>query len=133
MIDVVRDPQGVRMALEALFEEDFVRSRMAGNLEDKSAEQQERIERAVPRRALSPGYYRWAEHLLRLDAERKAGVGFAPGDLACFEADGLVELDRARGKFERDHPECGACKRRLEFRHQPECSGCGAKFRRKGK
>ena len=133
MIDVVRDLEGVRMALEAIFEEDFVRGRIELQAGGASAETRARMEWQIPQRTLSPGYYRYADHLFRLDAERRAGVGFASAELAAFEADGLVVLDRARHAFEHRHPSCGACGIRQENRFSPECCGCHVKFRRRGK
>lgn len=128
MIDVVRDQEGVRLALEEIFEEDFVRARIDRNSAGASPETKERMRRQIPRRTLSPGYYAFAEHLLVLDEERQAGVAFS---LAGFEARGMVALQRARGEFERRHPPCSACGTRQENRFGMECSGCGTKFRRK--
>lgn len=120
------------MALEAIFEEDFVRARIE-RVSGATAESRARLAAQLPRRLLSPGYYRWAEHLFRLDAERRAGVGFSAGELAAVEVAGLVELDRARTTFENAHPACSACGLRQENRFGRECPGCGAKFRRKKK
>ena len=132
MIDVARDPEGVRMALEAIFEEDFVRARIEREAAGANPETRARMESRLPARTLSPGYYRFAQHLFHLDAQRKAGIVFASGDLAAFEVEGLLALDRARGEFERRHPSCSSCGTRQENRFSPECCGCGVKFRRKG-
>jgi hypothetical protein len=131
VIDVAYDAEGVRMALEALFEEDFVRARIERVAGSATAESRQRMEWQIPKRVLSPGYYRWAEHIFRLDAERRAGVGFTAGELAGVEVAGLVALDRARGAFENAHPACSACGLRQENRFGRECPSCGAKFRRK--
>lgn len=131
MIDVVHDAEGVRQALEAIFEEDFVRSRVDVHRSGADAATRARMEQRIPRRVLSPGYYRWAEHLLRIDAERRAGVPL--GALVAFEADGMVQVDRARAAFEGRHPKCTACGLRQENRFGVECPGCGAKFRKKNR
>ena len=117
------------MALEAIFEEDFARARIDRQIAGANAATRERMEWQIPKRTLSPGYYRYAEHLFRLDAEHRAGVGFSANELAAFEASGLVELERARNAFEHRHPACSACGLRQENRFGRECSGCGAKFR----
>jgi hypothetical protein len=132
VIDVARDPEGVRMALEEIFEEDFMRARIEREAAGASPETRARMESRLPARTLSPGYYRFAQHLFHLDAQRKAGIVFVCGDLAAFEVEGLLALDRARGEFERRHPACSSCGARQENRFSPECCGCGVKFRRKG-
>jgi hypothetical protein len=133
VIDVVRDSEGVRMALEEIFEEDYVRASLEREFAGANVETRARLESRIPARTLSPGYYRFAQHLFHLDAQRKASVVFASGDLAAFELDGLIALDRARGEFERRHPACSSCGARQPNRFAPECCECGVKFRRKGK
>ena len=128
MIEIVRDAEGVRMALEEIFEEDFVRARVERESAGANAETKERMQRQIPKRTLSPGYYAFAEHLRSLDDERRAGIIFRVGDLAAFEARGLVALDRARSEFEHRHPACSGCGVRQENRFGRECSGCGVKF-----
>lgn len=132
MIHAERDADGVREALEALFEESFVRARIQREAAGASAETRERMEWQLPKRKLSPGYYRWAEHLLLLDEQRRAGVGFTACELAHFEASGLVQLELARAEFKSRHPSCGACGERQENRFSPQCCACGVRFRRKG-
>jgi hypothetical protein len=131
VIDVARDRDGVREALDMLLEEDFARAvldRRAPNADD---DQRVRMEGALPVRVLSPGYFRWAEHLLRLDAEREAGVPLRADDLAAYEVDGLLDIQRVRAEFQRRHPVCGACGERQDNRHQARCNDCGVKFERK--
>ena len=132
MIDVVNDAEGVRMALEEIFEEDFVRARVRRESAHASEETQERLLCQVPLRTLSPGYYKFGEHLLLLEAEQKAGVGLSAGELLRFEARGLVALAQARGNFGYRHPACSACGTRQQNRFGVECGNCGTKFRRKG-
>ncbi|QNI34537.1 hypothetical protein H7849_11940 [Alloacidobacterium dinghuense] len=133
MIDVARDAEGVRKALEEIFEEDFVRARIDRESAGATPETKERMQRQIPRRTLSPGYYRVAEYLLAIDAERRAGIVFSLRDLCCWEVDGLVALDRARGAYESRHPACSACGARQDTRFNRECSNCGVKFRTRKK
>jgi hypothetical protein len=131
MIDVVHDTEGVRMALEEIFEQDFVRSRIERESAGANEETRERMSFQIPPRTLSPGYYEFGQHLLRLDAEQKAGVGFTAGDLAAFEVSGLLALAHARSAFEDRHPACNTCGTRQLNRFAVECSSCGVKFRKR--
>jgi hypothetical protein len=132
VIDVANDAEGARIALEEIFEEDYVRSRVELTCADISQETRDRLAAQVPPRTLSPGYYEFAEHLLWLDSERAAGIGFSAEGLAAFEVRGLVALGRARTAFDGRHPKCSRCGARQPGRFGVECSGCGAKFARKG-
>jgi hypothetical protein len=131
VIDVWKDMEGARLALEEIFEEDFLRAHLVRQMEHASPETRERIGAQVPPRKLAWGYYRFADYLLELDVQRTAGVGVAERDLLAFEVKGLVALDRARKAFEGRHPACNLCNRRQVNRFGAECSGCGAKFQRK--
>jgi hypothetical protein len=130
-IDVWHDTEGVRMALEEIFEEDFVRSRIHSEASGADPETLARMERQVPPRTLAWGYYRFGEYLLHLDALKRAGVVFAARDLAAFEAEGILALHRARSAFEGRHPACSSCGIRQQNRFGFECAGCGVKFQRK--
>jgi hypothetical protein len=132
VIDVANDAEGVRMALEEIFEEDYVRSRVGRESGGASEQTRERLAAQVPPRTLSPGYYSFALHLLWLEDERNAGIGFSADALAAFEVRGLVALGRARAAFDGRHPKCGACGASQQNRFSPECHSCGIKFRRKG-
>jgi hypothetical protein len=131
-IDVWRDPEGVRMALEEIFEEDFARARIQCESSGANAETLARMENRVPARTLAWGYYRFAEYLQHLDALKSAGILPVERDLAAFEAEGLLALDRARSAFEGRHPACGSCGARQQNRFGRECPECGIKFQRKG-
>jgi hypothetical protein len=131
MIDVWHDAEGVRMALEEIYESDFVRSRIQREAAGASPETVERMERQIAPRKLAWGYYRFAEYLLHLDALRRAGIAFSGRDLAAFEVEGILALDRARTAFEGRHPACSACGLRQQNRFEAECPGCGAKFHRR--
>jgi hypothetical protein len=131
VIDVWKDPEGVALALEEIFEIDFARALIRSQSAGASAETVERMERQVKPRSLAWGYYCFADYLLHLDALRQAGVAFAVRDLALCEAEGFIALHRARSAFEGKHPACSACGLRQQNRFGAVCPGCGAKFRRK--
>jgi hypothetical protein len=128
-IDVWKDAEGVRMALEDIFESDFVRGRVRRDAQGANPETAERMERQIPPRTLAWGYYKFGEYLLHLDALREAGIPLA--DLKSCEAEGLLALHRARAAFHGRHPACSACGLRQQNRFGTECPGCGAKFQRK--
>jgi len=130
-IDVWHDMDGVRMALEEIFEEDFVRSRIHSEASGANPETLARMESQVPPRTLAWGYYRFGDYLLHLDALKRAGVVFSTRDLAAFEAEGILALDRARSAFQGRHPACSSCGTRQQNRFGIECSSCGIKFQRK--
>jgi hypothetical protein len=132
VIDPCRDSEGVRMALEELFEEDHVRARIARSLENATDETRERMLNALPPRTLSPGYYSFAFHLLGLEEQIRAGVTFAETDLAAFEVNGLIALGRARTAYRAKHPPCSACGVHQETRFSAQCCSCGVNFRKKG-
>lgn len=131
MIDVWRDPDGVRMALEEIFEQDYVRSSIHREASGANPETLARMERQIPPRTLAWGYYRFAEYLLHLDALKSAGVHFAARDLADFEAEGILALERARSAFQGRHPACSACGTRQPNCFGIECCNCGVKFQRR--
>jgi hypothetical protein len=130
-IDVWRDPEGVRMALEEMFEQDYARAQTRREAAGANEETKARMEARLPARTMAWGYYRFADHLFHLDAQRRAGLACHTRDLAAFEAEGLLALDRARTAFEGRHPACSACGQRQLNRFGVECPGCGAKFQRK--
>jgi hypothetical protein len=80
MIDVVQDAEGVRMALEEIFEEDFVRSRIDHESAGADEQTRERMAFQIPPRTLSPGYYDFGLHRIRgqrpgrLRSSRAAGA-----------------------------------------------------------
>jgi hypothetical protein len=131
VFDVWKDTEGVRMALEEIFESDFMRSRVRRDAEGASPETVERMERQIPPRTLAWGYYRFAEYLLHLDELRDAGIPLALAEMASCEAEGLLALHRARAAFQGRHPACSACGARQQNRFGTECPSCGTKFQRK--
>lgn len=131
MIDVANDAEGVQMALEEIFEEDYVRSRIERESAGANEATRDRLSATVPARTLSPGYYDWGLHLLRLESEHKVGVGLYAHQVRNFEVRGLLALSRARTSFEGKHPACSACGARQATRFSAECLACGSKFSRK--
>ena len=129
MIDVWHDAEGVRMALEEIFESDLVRSRIERESSGASPETRARMERQIPPRTLAWGYYRFGEYLLHLEALRGAGVAFAAREMLTAEADGLLALGRSRTAFEGRHPACSSCGLRQQNRFVVECPECRAKFK----
>ncbi len=130
-IAVERDDEGVRLALRALMEEGFQQAKIQRSPADRK--RQEELLAALPgERKLAAGYYRWAFHLLRLDAERNAGIPLNSATLAAVEANGLRTLQLARAEHRAAHPACSRCGAEQEARNHPKCTNCGAEFLRKG-
>ena len=128
-IDVVRDTEGIRMALAEIFEQDLDRARVMRSMENARPDTRDRLLASVVPLTLSPGYHRVAGHLLELEAEREAGLPLS--GLAAWEGAGLMVLRQARTAHEIKHPACGACGIRQANRYQPQCESCGVKFRGK--
>src|ERR1035437_107105 len=128
-MNVWNDAEGVRMALEEIFESDFARSRIRD--EGANAETLARMELQIPPRTLAWGYYSAGEHLLHLESLQQAVVVFPARDLTGFEAEGLLALRRARAGFENRHPSCSACGARQQNRFGQQCHACGSKFQRR--
>lgn len=131
--DPARDTKGLAIAIREILEEDFARGEIERQAEQASAATRARLLAQIPPRTLSPGYYRFADHLLWIEGEHRAGIILAARELAAVEAIGLRTLIRARSDFEYAHPACGGCGVRQRHRFCVECSACGIKFRRKGK
>jgi hypothetical protein len=130
IFDPATDQHGMAIALREILNEDFERSEIDRQAEHASEQTRAALYRAIKPRSLSPGYYRAAEHLLRLEAEQKAALPW--GTLLAFESNGLLTLHRVRLEFQYDHPACSACGVRQRHRFAVQCAGCGIKFR-KGK
>ena len=96
----------------------------------RRAEQIERIEKG---RKLAVGYYTFAGHIFRLDAEREAGLALDPHTLASFEGVALRILVDCRNAHRAKHPPCGRCGAQQDNKHHPKCTNCGAEFVGKGK
>ena len=131
-IYVERDGEGLRLALLELFEEEFGRARIERLMANANEATQQRLIDALPKRTLSPGYYAWCFHLLRLESEKEAGLQLDPAVLSAFEGAGMRTLVGARADFRAKHPPCSRCGVEQETRFAPECCACGVKFARKG-
>jgi hypothetical protein len=131
VIDVVRDAVGVQKAVEEILEEDYARSRIEQDSAGADEDTRDRMAAKLPRRTLSPGYYEFALHLLRLESRQKTGVVYAADKIAVYEAAGLLAIGRARAEFSSRHPTCAGCGAHLPNRFSVECPACGAKLGRR--
>ena len=117
------------MALAEIFEQDLDRARIMRSAGDATEATRARLLASVTPLTLSPGYHRFAAHLLQLEAEREAGLPLT--GLTTWEGAGLITLKQARTAHEIKHPACGACGIRQASRFLPQCENCGVSFRRK--
>jgi hypothetical protein len=131
MIVVARDMEGLRLVLAEMLEREHELFRLGPQLQDKSDEHRERVLRSVTKITLSPGYERWARHLMLLERIHKLGLPL--GQLLAVEVEGMRTLDAARTAHRNKHPTCYACGMAQENRFQIECLDCGVKFRRSGR
>lgn len=130
-IRVELDEVGLKTAFSELLEEVFQRGKIE-RLRAKSAGRDAQIAALAKSRSLGAGYYRFATHILSLDAERNAGIELKPESLAFFEGAALRLLMQARNEHRNRHPECSKCGVAQESRFHPQCTNCDAKFARKG-
>jgi hypothetical protein len=128
-IDVARDYEGLSQALTEVLEEDFAFACVRRAFERSQGEDRMHVLNGLPPRTLSPGYYKLASYILWLEERIKAGARFER--MAAWELDGLVALERARAKFEYDHPTC-ACGAHQQSRFESKCHACGLDFVKKG-
>ena len=128
-IDVTRDLEGLLQALGEVLEQDFAFARVRRSFEQSGDEDRDHVLQSLPPRTLSPGFYKWAEYIVWLDERLKAGMIVTR--MASSEVEGLVTLDRARRKWEYDHPAC-ACGAHQESRFSQKCHSCGLEFRKQG-
>jgi hypothetical protein len=133
VIDVARDTEGLKMAFAEIFEQDFDRARIAHSAESATEETRERLLASIAPLKLSPGYHRFAYHLMQLESMQSAGVVFHAGELLQVEGAGLVCLKQARSAFSYKHPPCSACGTLQDNRFGTQCVSCGVKFQRRKK
>lgn len=133
MIDVVRDMEGLKLAFAEIFEQDFDRARIHSSAESASEETRKRLVESLPPLQLSPGYHRFAYHLMQIESEIRVGVRLNPTTTPQFETSGLLCLESARTAFNYKHPPCGACGTRQSSRFGAKCESCGVDFRRRKK
>jgi hypothetical protein len=135
--DVARDPKGLELAMAEILEEDFCSERVRGMMDAADEETELRVATSLPRRTLSPGYYKMAVYLFWLEARIKAGA-FMPGGsaalsgLLAFEMEGVSQVVRARNEHQGKHPRCQGCGAAQDSRFSVECYSCRMKFRRDG-
>ncbi len=129
MIVVARDAEGLRLVLAEMLERSYDLSRLAPQMQGKSDVHKALLLNSVAKVTLSPGYERWAQHLMLLERMHKLGLPL--GELLAVEVNGLQVLADARATHRYQHPECGGCGMPQQNRFQTECVDCGMKFRRK--
>ena len=130
VIPVARDTEGLRLVLGQMLERDHDLLRLTPQLKGKSDAEQARRLASVAKVMLSPGYERWARHVMLLERMQKLGLPL--GDLLLVEVNGLQVLSEARLQHRYEHPTCFACGMPQANRYQPMCLDCGVKFNRKG-
>jgi hypothetical protein len=128
-IDVTRDLEGLGQALDEVLNQDFAFSRVRRSFEESEGADRDHVLASLPPRTLSPGYYRWADYIVWLAERLKDGITVRYMDMC--EVEGLVALDRARLRFDCDHPTC-ACGAHQESRFSQKCHSCGLEFRKHG-
>jgi hypothetical protein len=131
VIVVARDTEGLRIVLEQMLEREHDLLRLAPKLEGKTEAQKEFFLAQATKVTLSPGYERWAAHLMWLEQLHNVGVPY--GQLLAVEVSGLSVLHQARNVHRGKHPNCGACGMPQDNRFQMECMDCGTKFRRRSR
>ena len=129
MIPVARDAEGVRLVLEQMLERGHDLLRLAPQMQGKDEITKARLSNMATAVTLSPGYQRWASHLMLLERMQKLGLPL--GDLLAVEVTGLQVLDEARQAHRYQHPTCFACGMPQPNRFMVQCEDCGAKFQRR--
>lgn len=129
MIVVARDTEGLRLVLAEIFERDHDLFRLSPELEGKSAEHTARLFARMARVTLSPGYERWARHLIYLEGLHELRIPL--GELLAVEVAGLQVVAEARLRHRQKHPQCHACGLPQDNRFQTSCLDCGVKYAKK--
>jgi translation initiation factor IF-1 len=131
VIQVWRDTEGLRLVLGEMLEREHDLLRLSGQMQGKDPSTQARLAGMAAKVTLSPGYERWATHLMLLERQHKLSLPL--GDLLAVEVTGLEILDRARLAHRYKHPNCYACGMPQNNRFMVQCEDCGAKFHRGSK
>lgn len=122
-----QDVEGLRQATLEIFvqtmEDESLERRLGCIPPDDLAQ----IEKLLPEKTLSPSYYEQVLYLLWLEDKMSAGIEFSA--ISADEAEGLGAIQRARQQFNREHPPCANCGKRVGFRGQKRCAGCGKELR----
>jgi len=124
MILVATDYVGLRQAALEIFEEIFTAEDRERTLAaaESAANRDEIIERAIPQRTLSPGYYERVIYLLDLEEMTQVvQVGLREVDES--EIRGITVVRQAREETLQKYPPCPHCgKRNSKF--MPRCRAC---------
>ncbi len=131
MYQPARDRGGVALVLDEIFEREYEIFRLTPRLEGKAAAFVQRQLADVVQVTLSPGYERWARHLLLLERHHELRLPLPA--LLAVEVDGLVEVDAARLRQKLKHPACFACGVAQPNRFQMQCVDCGVKYGKRSK
>lgn len=128
MIEVWRDPAGLRTAMAEMLE-NSLRARVRRSLAQrmKGATNADRALAGLEdHRTLADGYYAWAGHLVLLDrVVRQAAPRTA---LRIEELRGLADLGGVEAEFERAHPRCPRCGEMQTDAAELRCWNCGKEF-----
>ena len=102
MFQPARDREGVALVLDEIFEREYELFRLTPRLEGKPKDFVARQLADVVQVTLSPGYERWARHLLLLDRHHELRLPL--GELLAVEVQGLMEVASARLRQKIKHP-----------------------------
>jgi hypothetical protein len=136
MIAVTQDAEGLRAAALEMMEEalDAPQREANENLAEFTADPEQLLAAAAPKRTLSPGYYMWLGYIAEAIAQPlEAGIAFRDADLGADELAGLTILSEARAKFRRMHPPCGGCGKPLRYEWDKTCNDCQRAAAAKGR
>ncbi len=131
MIVVARDREGIKLVLAQMLEREYDLFRLQPQLAGKSPEHTAYLLGSVARVTLSPGYERYANHLMLLERYHKLGLPL--GELLATELAGLEVLDAARMEHKLKHPNCYACGMPQPNRFQTACVDCAVKYSKRSR
>ncbi len=81
------------------------------------------LQTSASKRSLAEGYYARVGYLVELESFLRMGVQLS-FDLDMAELRGLLSISAARAEFDRAHPPCRACGKRLENEWDKTCNDC---------
>lgn len=126
-VSIARDQSGLEQAAFEMMEDalhDPERARVA-QLAEVSANPEAVLASAPSARSLPEGYYARVGYLMELESILGLGVELRPDEIDLSELRGLSAIAAARRKFDRLHPPCARCGRRLENEWDKVCGECG--------
>lgn len=127
MILVSRDSEGIYTAALEMLENSLGETDRQRRMLSIASDDLEQMRKLAPRTTLSPGYEDRVLYLLWMHDRMNAGIEFE--NISSDEADGLAAVVRAQHQFDIDHPRCGGCGLRLQFKGQKRCFGCRVEFK----